>query len=82
MSEPSVKVEKKLEAIFTGLFRGSSSDRLLTLRRGTAPWDSLKHIEVINTLEQEYQVRFSFSDAIAANSIEEIQTILNRLVAS
>lgn len=73
-------VGMRLEQVFLSQFQGSSPERILKLRRGSAPWDSLKHIELINAIEADFGVRFSFADAIAANSIEEIQKILERLL--
>lgn len=70
----------RLGQVFLSQFLGSSPERISNLRRGTAPWDSLKHIELINAIEAEFGVRFSFADAIAANSLEEIQRILDRLL--
>lgn len=80
MTKSTPAVGSRLEQVFLCQFLGSSQERILKLRRGTAPWDSLKHIELINAIEAEFSVRFSFADAIAANSIEEIQNILERLL--
>lgn len=80
MNNSETGAGSRLMQVFLSQFLGSSQDRILKLRRGTAPWDSLKHIELINAIEAEFGVRFSFADAIAANSIDEIQGILDRLL--
>lgn len=80
MTKSAPGVGSRLEQVFLSQFLGSSRERILKLRRGTAPWDSLKHIELINAIEAEFNVRFGFTDAMAADSIEEIQKILERLL--
>jgi len=79
MTKLNSELEKRLAGVFAQQFQGSSSERLLQLRRDIAPWDSLKHIELINVIESDFGVRFSFSDAVSANSFEEILAILDRL---
>ncbi|MBN8539048.1 MAG: acyl carrier protein [Deltaproteobacteria bacterium] len=79
MNSSNSKSEKSLAQVFEQQFQGSSQERLLQLRRGTAPWDSLKHIELVNAIEAEFRVRFSFAEATSANSFEEILAILNQL---
>jgi acyl carrier protein len=79
MNRLNSEFEKRLAGVFAKQFQGSSSERLLQLRRGIAPWDSLKHIELINVIESDFSVRFSFADAVSANSFDDILSILERL---
>lgn len=76
------EVAKELELLFIAQFRGSNSQRLATLCRGTAPWDSLKHIELISAIEMKFSIRFSFTDAMNANTLTDIQQIVVRLLSS
>ena len=39
-------------------------------------WDSLKHMELIVTLEQSFRVQLSFDDIVAMQSVSEIKRIL------
>ncbi|AKU98693.1 hypothetical protein AKJ09_05357 [Labilithrix luteola] len=44
-----------------------------TLRR----WDSLRHLDLMNTVEDEYDVRFSAADLAKARSVGEIRRLLH-----
>lgn len=80
MTKPTTSAGNDLEQVFFRLFQGASDERILELKRGIAPWDSLKHIELLTALEAEFNVQFSFADAVAANSFDEIKVILDRLL--
>lgn len=45
-------------------------------RADIAKWDSLTHMDLVVTLEREYNVNFDIDDIIAINSIESIRSIL------
>ncbi|MFD2612366.1 phosphopantetheine-binding protein [Paenibacillus gansuensis] len=42
-------------------------------------WDSLKHMELILLLEEEFNVRFSMEQAVNLNSLDDIVNILGEL---
>jgi acyl carrier protein len=39
-------------------------------------WDSLKHMELIASLEQSFGIELSFDDIIAMQSVSEIKRVL------
>ena len=39
-------------------------------------WDSLKHIELIVSLEQTFDLQFTFDDIVAMQSVRDINRIL------
>lgn len=39
-------------------------------------WDSLKHMELIVTLEQNFGIEFTFDDIVAMQSLREIKRVL------
>ncbi|HLA09009.1 MAG TPA: acyl carrier protein [Pyrinomonadaceae bacterium] len=39
-------------------------------------WDSLKHMELIVTLEQNFGIEFTFDDIVAMQSVREIKRVL------
>ncbi len=43
-----------------------------TLRR----WDSLRHLDLMNTVEDAYDVRFSTAEIMRATSVGEIRRLL------
>ncbi len=40
-------------------------------------WDSLKHIELIASLEEQLGVQLSFDDIVAMRSVGDIKRVLN-----
>ena len=40
-------------------------------------WDSLSQMELIATIEKEYNIEFDFEDMISLNSIGKIKEIVN-----
>jgi acyl carrier protein len=44
----------------------------LLSRENTAEWDSLKHVELILMLEEEFHIRFSSAEASSLSSLENI----------
>jgi acyl carrier protein len=40
-------------------------------------WDSLKHMELIVTLEESFQAQFSFDEIVRMRSLEDILNILD-----
>lgn len=39
-------------------------------------WDSLKHMELIVSLEQSFGIELSFDDIVAMRSVDEIKRVL------
>jgi acyl carrier protein len=44
--------------------------------KDTNTWDSLKHMELIVTLEQNFGIEFTFDDIVAMQSVREIKRVL------
>jgi acyl carrier protein len=40
-------------------------------------WDSLKHMEVIATLEQQFELQFSFDEIVSMRSVGDIIRVLS-----
>ena len=40
-------------------------------------WDSLKHMEVIAALEQEFELQFSFDEIVTMRSVGDIKRVLS-----
>jgi acyl carrier protein len=40
-------------------------------------WDSLKHMELIATLEQQLNIQLSFDEIVAMRSVGDIKRVLN-----
>jgi acyl carrier protein len=40
-------------------------------------WDSLKHMEVIAALEQQFELQFSFDEIVTMRSVGDIKRVLS-----
>lgn len=47
----------------------------LTMKH-VAAWDSLKHMEVVAALEQQFGLQFTFDEIVAFQSVGEIKRVL------
>ncbi len=45
-------------------------------------WDSLKHMELIVSLEGSFEVQFTFEEIVAMQSVGEIKRVLKQRVAA
>ena len=40
-------------------------------------WDSLKHMEVIAALEQQFELQFTFDEIVSMRSVRDIKRVLS-----
>ena len=45
-------------------------------------WDSLKHMELVVSLEQNFGIQLSFDDIVAMQSVGEIKRVLRERIVS
>lgn len=50
-----------------------------TCRSASEEWDSLKHIEIVFQVEEEFDVRFGESDIAELRNVESIVSIVERI---
>ncbi len=76
------KILQELEETFRIFFKNDS----LVLTNETVAddieyWDSLSHIELINTIEKKYNITFNFNDVLSFETVGDmVNSILNHLV--
>jgi len=66
-----------LEELMAGLFnveRSRITDSFAM--KDTATWDSLKHMELVFSLEQTFGVDLTFEDIVAMKTVNDIRRIL------
>lgn len=62
--------EARLNFIFRDVFKESAHpERLL---RGQGPWDSMKHIELITAVEEEFVLNIPIEAVISIQNFEEL----------
>jgi acyl carrier protein len=49
--------------------------------RDTEFWDSLKHMELIGSLEQQFNLQLSFEEIVTMRSVSEIKRVLRQKTA-
>lgn len=70
------EIRSKVAAIMADVLRIPLTDQHNLIRNQTAAWDSLKHLEIILAIEDEFQVRFSAEQVTNIQSLEDIVAIL------
>ncbi|MFD0712404.1 acyl carrier protein [Paenibacillus sp. GCM10027626] len=71
-----INLQEQIHSILSEVLNEPSLDANNPERQHTANWDSLRHMELIMRLEEEFQVRFSFKEAAAMQSLNDIVQIL------
>ena len=80
MSEQAIK--KRVRELMSIVFRRELPDADAINRADISEWDSLKHIELIFMLEEEFQLKFDEGDFEGLASLTHIVEILERKGAS
>ena len=79
MGTHKVNLEKKLQSIFQTLLDLKKSANFKRLDMSNAQdWDSLKHMEIIFTIEKEFKIKLKQKDMIKMTSYIEILKILKK----
>ena len=70
-------MERKVEKLMAGLFdmkQEDVTDRLTM--KNTDGWDSLKHMELVVSIEEAFGVELAFDDIVAMQTLKDIKKIL------
>ena len=71
--------EQQLKAVVASIFSVEPSQITPELRPGDIPqWDSLGHVSLVSGLEQEFTIHLTMEEALAINSVKDIQDILSK----
>jgi acyl carrier protein len=70
---------KKLEEILTGIFQLDEKDLHDDLKMNDVPrWDSLTHMNLITSLEDNFQIEFTMDEIMEMVSVGRIRSIINQ----
>ena len=71
------QVDAKVQNLLSEVLQIPSSEITddLTMK-AVDSWDSLKHMELIVSLEQSFDIQLSFDDIVAMQSVSEIKRVL------
>lgn len=67
---------EELHRVFGKVFEGTAAAEHTGMRRGTYPWSSLRHIELVNTIESVFEVQLSVEDVLRAEDFESLILVL------
>ena len=70
--------KEKIEAFFVSEFGKGIASEVWLIKRGTAPWDSLKHIELINSFEKLFSLQLNFDEACSISKAEDFMRLLEK----
>ena len=71
-------MEKKLQELMIELFRMKQSEISDSLTMEDIDvWDSLKHMELIVALENQFGIDLTFEEIVTMKSVKDIKHILN-----
>jgi len=70
------KIMQNLERIFKDLFGEIKDFSIESQRKDFKEWDSIKHLEIIFSIEKKLKVKFNTFEIISIKSIKDIYMIL------
>ncbi len=72
-------LEQRLQAVFQAVFHLNGAPLQDDWGPGTLDgWDSMGHLTLLASLEQEFKVQFQMDDVIAIDSVKAIKELLVR----
>ena len=79
MASNQMNLEKKVSNIFTEMISYSNIDKIKkSSMKNESEWDSLKHMEIIFTIEKSFKIKLKQSDIIKMTSFKSILNILKK----
>lgn len=71
-------MEQKIKQLMADLFRMKPEEIVddLTMKN-TDVWDSLKHMELVLAIEQEFGIELTFDEIVAMQNVQDIKRVLN-----
>lgn len=72
-------MENKLNIIFSNVFNLDESEAKTGIKMGDIPnWDSMGHLNLITSIEEECGIYFSDEEILEMNSYEKISDLLSK----
>ncbi len=71
-------VRSEIEILFADVFNYDGSVSRSTSRSDVAKWDSLRHVALVNAIEQQFGLSLSMDEMIEIRSVQDIENILER----
>jgi acyl carrier protein len=72
-------MENRINAVLKRVFDLTEKEVMQDLKRGQiAKWDSLTHMDLVVSLEREFNIIFDLDDIIAFDSLESIKAVVRQ----
>ncbi|MEC1715547.1 acyl carrier protein [Schinkia azotoformans] len=71
-------IKQKIDEILQEVFEIESVDESLLSRESNATWDSLKHLEIIMAIEEEFDIRFSAIEVTEVVNASDLYKIVEK----
>jgi len=76
-----IDLKKKITEVLNAVLKISKTNKIENLSiSNTDAWDSLKHISIIMTLEEEVNIKFTNDEIVEATSFENILKIVSKKI--
>jgi len=70
---------EQIQAIFRNVFEDESlMIQFSTTANDIAMWDSLTHIELIASIEEAFQLKFTFQEVMTFNSVGDMMQVISQ----
>lgn len=73
-------MKEKIDAIVKEILQISNYNIENVNRESNSNWDSLKHLEIMMALEEEFEIRLSVAEVTNINSVSDLYTCIARKV--
>lgn len=72
------EMKQQINEIVAGILEVNSSETNLFDRESNSTWDSLKHLEIIMAIEEEFDIRFSTTEVTNIKTAADLYELVNR----
>ena len=75
------QIIKKLSNVFNETLGGNEFELTITMDK-VPEWDSLKHIQLLSSIEESFSIEIQFEDAMEMITGKSILTIIKKFISS
>ena len=75
------QIIKKLSNVFNETLGGNEFELTITMDK-VPEWDSLKHIQLLSSIEESFSIEIQFDDAMEMITGKSILTIIKKYISS
>ncbi|MGG2053153.1 acyl carrier protein [Lysinibacillus pakistanensis] len=73
-------MKETINEIIVDILELDSANKVQMDREKNAGWDSIKHLEIIMAIEEEFDIRFSSAEVTKVKNVTDLYTIVEEKV--